>query len=62
MFAIYGKKDLALIMRNTIKSNIISITLENIKQLLTISIIEDPKYQRKFLYFFIMFLNRTIIL
>ena len=35
IFAIYAKKNLVLIRKNTIKSNIIVITLKNMKQLLT---------------------------
>ena len=39
IFAIYVKKNLVVIMKNTIKSNIIAITLKNINQLLTIFLI-----------------------
>ena len=39
IFAIYVKRTLVLITKNTIKSNIIAITLKNINQLLTIFVI-----------------------
>ena len=39
IFAIYIKKNLVVIMKNNIKSNIIAITLKNINQLLTIFLI-----------------------
>ena len=39
IFAIYVKKNLVVIMKNNIKSNIIAITLKNINQLLTIFLI-----------------------
>ena len=65
IFVTYEKKNLVLMIKNTIKSEIIVTTLENGScskgELLIIFAIRGKKHQKKFLKYFIMVLHTTII-
>ena len=51
IFVIYAKKNLVqmIMIKNTIKSEIASITLENIEALPIMFVIQDTKHQKKLL-------------
>ena len=55
----YVKNNLVLI--RIIKSEIIVITQENLEEPLILFVIEDTKYRKKFLWYFIMVLHMIII-
>ena len=63
-FAIFDDKNFVLMttMKNTMKCETTVITLKNIGTLLIIFATDDTKYQKKFLWYFIMVLNMAIIL
>ena len=63
-FAIFDDKNFVLMttMKNIMKCETTVITLKNIGTLLIIFATDDTKYQKKFLWYFIMVLNMAIIL